>query len=494
MKVLEQGMDAVNNYPGRRYLTDYFTIALQGEDYGSVLTVCERYLDEPRVEVPAKEQEWLRQQKLNALIGDGRPEEAYALLAEAPENELYNEQRVLGLLAMKKNTDAVAYLTKWRQGAGGTPQILRLQVRAFRETGDYDQMNAMLAELYELEPTDPRTSAYAVIQQELAGLNDQARASLEKYFLRFGAYDKNLTLVAYPLAEIGEVLLLKVVIERANEQGFDRRPYLLLLAGAQLKMGDWRGALLSTNQLAAMGSEGRTPQVAGGLELATLLAEAATNPAEGPQVALLKHTEQGFYAFRDYRMIVDTMVRAERYEAALEMIARSERRYPRNQALAKYKTEAMAVLAEREEARPTAGPRVAVPVFVESAFFSRLDEAARDGRWSEATALIRDIRQARPSWLKSREEDVLSRQMRVAHGGQAVLEMTLVARLLLDGSLARSQIVVDFAEELNRSGDTADAVRLLKEVIRKSPNHALAQRLIVEWTTKPAAREGSSTR
>lgn len=44
MKVLEEGFDAVPDYPGRRYMTNYFTIALQGDDYGSVLDVCERYL------------------------------------------------------------------------------------------------------------------------------------------------------------------------------------------------------------------------------------------------------------------------------------------------------------------------------------------------------------------------------------------------------------------------------------------------------------------
>lgn len=99
--------------------------------------------------------------------------------------------------------------------------------------------------------------------------------------------------------------------------------------------------------------------------------------------------------------------------------------------------------------------------------------------------MIRDVQQARPSWLKAREADVLNRQMRAAHGAHAQLEMSLAARLLLDGTLTRSQIVVDFAVELHNWGETDEAVRLLREVLRKMPNHALARRYLDEWTSKP---------
>jgi len=63
-----------------------------------------------------------------------------------------------------------------------------------------------------------------------------------------------------------------------------------------------------------------------------------------------------------------------------------------------------------------------------------------------------------------------------------VLEMTLAARLLLDGSLQRSQLLVDYALELAGRGEKDDALRVMKEVSRKSPNHALSRRYIKEWT------------
>lgn len=187
-------------------------------------------------------------------------------------------------------------------------------------------------------------------------------------------------------------------------------------------------------------------------------------------------------------------MRAQRYEAALEVIARAERLYPKNRALDDFKAKASAVLAERQAQQVKPEVNLAVPVFVEETFFNRVDEAIAAKQWTEAATMIRDVQQARPTWLKSREADVLGRQMRVARGSQSLLEMSLAARMMLDGTLARSQLVVDYASELRNQGDTEPAVLLLREVLRKMPTHALARRLLDEWTAPPVkADDGEST-
>jgi hypothetical protein len=488
LKVLEEGMDVTPDYPGRRYLTNYFTIALQAENYTSVIDATERYLASPAAGLADKERDWLFQQKLNALIKEGRAGEALSLLEMTPDNVIFNEQRVLVLLELNRAEEAMTYLLDWRAKAGTTVQILRLQVRAYRELKQVDEMNAVLEELRQLNPADPRTYAYAVIQRKMVGDEQAARDSLTDYFFRFGGFAANTLLIAQPLAEIGAVDMLETCLQRANEQGYDLRPYLLLLAQAELKQGAWEGALQTTSRLANMSTMGRTARELDAAELARLLANIATDTSEGPQVALLKHLEKQFYVFQNYRMIVDTLMRAERYDVALEVIAQAERRYPRNQTLAVDKTKAAAILAERAAAQAaTHGERTEAPVFVEDAFFQRVDAAMADKQWVQAASMIRDVQQARPSWLKSRETDVLSRQIRVARGAQALLEMSLAARLLLDGSLARSQIVVDYAVELHNQGDTEVAVLLLREVTRKTPAHALARRYLDDWTSKPEA-------
>ena len=494
LKVLAEGMEATTSYPGRRYLTNYLTIAGQGQDHGAILDACARYLDDPAIELSDKEREWLLQQKLSALIADGQATEALTILDTSPDSVVFNEQRVLVLIELGRIKEAADYLTQWRQEAGGTAQIIRLQVRVERELGHVAPMNEYLAELRRLNPTDPRNQAYAVVQQKLAGADAQAKASLEDYFFRFGGFATNTLLIAQPLAEIGAVDMVQVCVDRATEQGYDLRPYLLLLAQAQLKNGEWKDARATSQRLSAMSTKGRSARELDAAELTGILADIAAEPIEAPQVALLKYIESRRLVFQTYRLITDTLVRAQRYEAALEVIARAERLYPKNRALDDFKAKASAVLAERQAQQVKPEVNLAVPVFVEETFFNRVDEAIAAKQWTEAATMIRDVQQARPTWLKSREADVLGRQMRVARGSQSLLEMSLAARMMLDGTLARSQLVVDYASELRNQGDTEPAVLLLREVLRKMPTHALARRLLDEWTAPPVkADDGEST-
>lgn len=493
--VLRDGMEASPGYPGRRYLNTYFSIALLGDDYESVLSACDLYLTGAKASgVPEKERDWLLAQKLGALLGEEQPEEAWRLLKDAPENVLFNEQRVMTLLALGKPAEAVGFLEGWEKSAGATPQILRLEVRAYRENGQLDRMDAALEQLRQRLPADPRTLGYAVIQRQLAGRSREAQAALDDYFFRFGGFASNLLIVAAPLAEIGELTMLGQCIARATDQGYDLRPFLLLQAQAQLKAGDWAGAKATTTRIAGMSTMGRNPREIAAATLAGLLADVAATPADGPQVALLKHIGEQFYPFKTYRMIADTLVRAQRYDVALEVIARAERRFPGNRGLDPLKAEANAAIDAARAKQPNSASLVTnEPVFVENAFFTRVDDAMKAGDFSGALNLTREVQQARPGWLKSREEDVLLRQMRAAHGAHETLQMTLSARLLLDGSLARSQLVVDYAQELRNLGETDDGVLLLKEVVRKMPNHALARRLIDEWTKPPEKSAAAPT-
>uniref|UniRef100_UPI00404B2206 hypothetical protein n=2 Tax=Cephaloticoccus sp. TaxID=1985742 RepID=UPI00404B2206 len=377
------------------------------------------------------------------------------------------------------------YLDLWQAKAGATAQILRLQVRTFRETGQADKMNAALEELRQQSPSDPRTYAFAVIQRKLVGQDDEAVASLKDYFFRFGGFATNTLLIAQPLAEIGATDLLSTCLDRATEQGYDLRPILLLQAQAQLKRGEWVAAQVTTRRLGTMSIMGRNRRELDAAELASLLADVANDPTEGPQVALLKHIETHRYVFQYYHTIVDTLIRAQRYDLALEIIVQCERFYSRNHGLQSYKAEASAVIAAQKDEANILEMKIAAPMFVEAGFLERIDQTIAEKKWTEAGMMIRDLQQAKPSWLNSREVDVLTRQMRVSHGSNALLEMSLAARLLLDGTLARSQMVVDYAVELHNLGETAVAVRLMRDVVRKMPGHTLAHRYIVEWTTDP---------
>lgn len=481
MKVLEEGMDATAIYPGNAYLTSYIGLASRAEDYATVLAVCDRYLD-GKVELTEAERVWLTQQKMTALLQDDRPEEAFSLLKNAPENALYNEQRMLIMLEMKEPKKAVTFLNDWAKKDGSTEQILRLQVRAYRESADFEKMNEKLSELRKLHPADPRSLAYAVIQQKLAGLNEVAHASLEDYFFRFGGFLKNIDMIAQPLAEIGAVDMLQETIVRAQEQGYDIRTLLQLLTQAQLKSEAWSDAYATSLQLKKMDQKGLEESALNTQKFSELLALVAVNPAEGNQVLLMQQLEKRPYAYRVYRNIAETLLKAKRYEAVQEIVARAEQRYPRNHGLDRVKAQASEAIAAINAEKPDAPTVKERPLFVEDAFFGRMQTAMAEKNWKEAGAMIRTMQQSRPSWLKTREVDVLRLQMVVAHESRDVLEMSLAARMLLDGTLQRSMIVVDYAVELHRKGEADDAVKLLTEVSRKMPEHALARRYLEEWT------------
>jgi tetratricopeptide (TPR) repeat protein len=270
----------------------------------------------------------------------------------------------------------------------------------------------------------------------------------------------------------------------------------LLLAQAQLKNGEWAAATATINRVRALGESG-VPGQTTGLELIALLATVAGNPAEGPQVQLLDYVSRQAYPLRGYRMIIETLLQAQRLQVALEVAIRAERYYAGNASLMALKAEAQAALAEAatRAVKATVASAGEAPnsLLTETGFFNRVDEAISTGRWGEAQAAVRDVQLAKPGWLGKRQADLLIRQMRIARELRESLDMILAARLLQDGTLARAQLVVDFATELQAGGVTEDAVLLLREVLRKLPNHALARRLIETWQKKPEAPPTAGT-
>ena len=195
-------------------------------------------------------------------------------------------------------------------------------------------------------------------------------------------------------------------------------------------------------------------------------------------------------------MILETLLRAKRPQVALEVAVRAERLYPGNAGLLALKGEAQTALAEELAlaAQSTSAGADKGTVLTEKVFFARTDAAMAAARWPEAQTAMRDVQLAKPAWLGGRQAEVLTRQMRIAHEMRETLDMVLAARLLQDGTVARAQLVVDYASALQGKGATTDAILLLKEVLRKIPNHTLARRLIGAWQKKPEPPAGAGSR
>jgi tetratricopeptide (TPR) repeat protein len=255
------------------------------------------------------------------------------------------------------------------------------------------------------------------------------------------------------------------------------------MAQAQITASDWSGALATTRRLDKMRNPDQKNTTAeGAIQRLSFLAQIALNPSEGLQVQLLQSIENRPFAFMTYRRLADALLRAKRYETVLEVIARAEQKYPQNHGLDPIKKEGTDVLNALAAAKPKGILFEERVEFIEDEFFAKLDTLMSEQDWEGAGEWARKMQQARPSWMKARETDILLKQIAIAHETSAVLEMTLAARLLLDGSLQRSQLLVDYALELAGRGEKDDALRVMNEFSRKSPNHALSRRYIKEWT------------
>jgi predicted Zn-dependent protease len=481
MKLLRDGLEAAKDYPGRRYLTLYFDYARQGEEHERIIAAAEHCRTRWPQLAPS-EQEWLQQQHVVALLANNETETASALLEASPDTPQFNELRVLALLEAGEPDAAVAFLGNWAARSGLNQQILRLQVRALRETGKLAEMESALNALRELAPTNPNPYAYGIVQRALAGEETAALAALNDYFLRFGANQRATQLLAAPLAQIKSVTLLEALIVRLREQGHDQQAELRLLAQTQMTLGNWRDAAATLAQLQRLPAQ-TTDNTTGQALLETLIT-VLTDPAEGPRLQLLELINRQPMPLGAYRSVIEPLLRAGRHQTALDVVARAERHYPESAALVGYKAEAQVALAA---AVAPVTPTVSLPAsgagLAEGEFFTKLDSMMLAGEWPGAAELLREAQAGKPGWLGARQPDLLARQMRIAQERGANPEMVLAVRLLLDGSLLRAQTVVAYATELHSRGKKEPAVLLLREVLRNIPAHATARRLLAEWET-----------
>lgn len=487
MKLLRDGLEAAKDYPGRRYLTFYFDFARQGEEYDRIVAAA-THCRTRWPQLSATEQDWLQQQHIVALLAKNATETASALLDASPDSPEFNELRVLALFQAGQTDAAVSFLDNWLDRGGSNQQILRLQVRALRETGKLAEMESALAALRALAPTNPNPYAYGIVQRAMAGEETAAVAALNDYFLRFGANQRATQLLAAALAQIKSVTLLEALIVRLREQGHDQRAEFRLLAQTQVTLGNWRDAAVTLAQLHRLPAQ-TTDNTTGQVLLETLIT-VLTDPAEGPRLQLLELLNRQPMPLGAFRAIIEPLLQAGRHQAALDVTARGERHYPESQALARYKSEAQAALAAADTpVVPVIGLPASGVALVEGSFFSQLDGLIESGDWARAAELVREAQTGKPVWLNVRQSDLLVRQMRIAQERGSNPEMVLAVRLLLDGSAARAQAVVDYATELQARGKKEPAVLLLREVLRNIPAHAIARRLLAEWEApaeKPA--------
>lgn len=494
-------------YPGRDYIEAMIKSATQSGDQAWLLRTCDRALElvsgDPAL---AGERAWLTRQKISALLSAGRAAEALALAEAEGESgsPAISELRVLALLKEGQPAKAVAFLDEWAARAADRedPQILRLQVRAFREAGDLAAMERSLEILRAKTPMDPRPYVYAIVQRRLAGLQSEADEGVDRFLLRFGSSQQALLLLAQPLAEIEELALLKRLEAHARQQGFAPAPFQRFQVQVLLAEGKWHeaSAVLAGIEPAA----GQDQTTAAWSEIMGAQIRAALDPAEGVQSTLVNLVRGRQFTLSFYKDLITAMRTAGRPATAREIVTFAQGMYPHNEDIESWRLEldreleirreaaSAAVAAATAAARPAVSetassqvPPASRAALVESDVFARIAGLVEADDLQGALQQVREVRRRRPEWLEKRNADLLAEEIRVNGRMGDLLATRAAARFYLNGDRARSARVVEIARDLHERSREEEAVMLLNELLARSPNYTPAKQLLGEWVPAP---------
>lgn len=328
LTVLTDGL--AHGYPGRAYLQEFFAFAAAGEEHEAIVSACERLLS-----AATTDQSWLRDQRIHALLAAGRFADALSAAEGGGAGAAVREARVLALIELDRTGEALAYLAKWEaeSDAATRATIIRLRVRALREAGQIAAMNAEWDRLRELEPVNPHTYLYGVVQKSLAGQWEESVEALEDYFRRFAASPSDVLLAANALASAGDVVLVDRCVERAARQGFSKVTFGLVRVEAHLCHGDWTAAGRAMAEIEPLLAAAPPAERYVGTWLQRLLA-VSTRGDEVPVAVLVDFLQERPAPLRLLRVSIEVLIRAKCHESARAILELAERAYPSSRTLA----------------------------------------------------------------------------------------------------------------------------------------------------------------
>lgn len=495
LQILVQGLGHAQ--PDRAYTQALLAQAMTWEDYRTAVQVCDRLLARPG---SAADRVWLQEQKCRALLAAKEPGEVVRLTQPPAElsSAILDECRVLALLDLKRPADATALLQTWTRRLPDDPEAVRLQARAFREAGRFAEMEGALAALVALRPAQPAPYLYGVVQRALAGDRRGAARALDNYLFRFSDQPAAILQAENAAAEIAEPALVKRCVDEARAHGFKLLDFLVLQTQARARAGDLAGAQAALVEAAPLVE----PTDATGhfwLELMGRVLTTARTGTDGARIDLVNYCRTHRLTLSFYEFMIAVLRKAGRTPAAAAVAGVAQGVYPASPTLAAWSGELTAALAAAQP-RPAAlappsvrsaplPPRPAgenLAALTDGEFFARLDGLIAQKQWAAADQLAGGIRQAQPDWLLANNGELLARQVRIYQARSETLAMQMAVRQYLDGSVDRTVRMLTLAQVAARGGDRANAIILLREVLRVTPDVPAAKRLLAEWAPPPA--------
>ncbi len=472
-------------YPGRVYLESAIAVVGAGEDYELVISICDRALALIKSSTPPADRRWLVEQKVRALLAEQRSDDALAY-AEAQSSSVdsatLSELRTLALLQSKRIGEAVTFVEAWRERSPKEAQAMRLQARVYREAERPADMNRVLDELRDQNPSDPRVRAYGIVQNLLAGEHAKGRELIDDYIFRFGGTPANLILLAEPLAEAKQPDALELVLAAAAERGV--RDVRLGTAKLQLALNERRwveaGRLIDElREQLKNDTSGRGAL----LDFFGALVTAASDPAEGAQTTLTNYMAVRQLPMSMYRQCIVILRLAGRTSTAREVVRLAQGVFPSNRYLTTTRdeldTELAAARAAAEAARPE--KQLAADFSTPARFYEALDRLVAAEGGERGLLLLRDLRKAAPDWVAGEGEPLARRELDLHAQGDDPVALQSSARRYVNDDKVRLANAIATATRLHGAGRLSEARIVLDEVLRRVPAHPAATALKAKW-------------
>ena len=481
-------------YPGRESLEFAFGLAADADrpgDWAALARLArERFSALPPENRTEAEALWLDQQTARALRAAGEPGEALALIEGRypPDHPLRRESAVVRLLEAGRATEAAALAEAWAGAAPRAPEPLRLLARARREAGDFPAMETALARLRGLDPAKPDAALYAIAQNQLAGRPEAARAALDELLFRHGASPSVYAAAAAILVELRLPGGLDRLEQELRERGLPLRPVLQARLQLAVALRDWPGVLSRAEEIRAARGAAAADTHATWLETASRLARACLDGASGTQAALVEAVTDRPGTLRLYKLLLESLLDSGRVATARQILVLAEGPYQNARAIVALRHRLETALAADSPA-PAASAEEApnAPDSFET-MASSFDRCISLNDTDGALELIASARRSRPEWLSAAESrlDALELPARARGGDPLRLQFLARATLARDPSAPDRLLALAREIESEKPAFRLNALLLLKETLRRAPDHAETLEQLAIWEPRDA--------
>ncbi|WP_221030075.1 hypothetical protein [Actomonas aquatica] len=506
-------------YPGRENVELLLNLCFAGEDYDIALEAINLSLDQKGAAVE-REHAWLVEQKGRLLIVAKRYEEALAWIDDAGFQSFpLREMRVVALLGLERYDEADAALTAWDQVQGANAgETHSLRVRVARERGDLAEMRRYLNLMRERTGTQPTAWIYAVVQEAQADEIQAAQAALGAFLMRFETNAAAMRALAQSLVKIESWGLFEQVFKRAELLGQIDFAWQTLAVEAAAKQEQYARALavLRAIEIPEAGDELDERQVQTRkfwLNLQTAFIELlATNEAASGE-ELVQIVRNAAVALPAIKGMASAAEADGHVGTALALIEVARARYPGSKDIAAQAERLRQLVSESERERVevdlplvqngrpldieemgVVGAQPATGNFEREMgsarlFLARADELIAAEAWDSLEELMRELRRARPAWMRNQTEELLKREMELNIGRQNWSGLVGNVRFRIDGTLPRALEVMNLVRRLDAAGERRAAELVLSEIERRHDDFPPARRLREDWAAADAAAE-----